>query len=447
MHPHAVAQRTPNQLRTGGGARAADTVIDSGFQRRGIPFSAPFLKYGGYDVDADVLAEATAVAQSIYFWNLVVMQWFSLLAVRARRRSIVQQDPIFDPRTRNLRLFGAMAFALGFGIFFHYLPFFQRVFLTRGIAAELFFVPLGYGAGILALDEARKAANRRWPGSWLARVAWSSGVHEEKIVSPAAFQKRGREEFEQGPSPGKRAKTFALAEAQREPPVSLPTPVPTPNFSSALAQQQQRALEAMMSGALEREDIEMDMDGGVAMDPNIVSNPMHPWNAAGISAPSMSHQLSNSASSSSNGSSMPGTPLDMPFNEQWMPNATAQAVPPYKYPSPSNPTSFTDLNGCTHVFSSSPPLSVYPPPPPTPTSGTFERANPMDTLGFPAHAWGAAVHHQSPSKSAGVLRMEPSMGAGAGIPRDDTVRELQMPTYGWDVPRQANTLNMGAHLI
>ncbi|BGP49912.1 hypothetical protein JCM10450v2_005817 [Rhodotorula kratochvilovae] len=124
-----------------------------GFHRRGIPFSALWLNL-------------------IYFWNLVVMQWFSLLAVRTRRRSIVQQDPLFDPHTRNLRLFAAMAFALCLGIFFHYLPFFQRVFLTRGIDAELFFVPLGYGAGVLALDEARKAANRRWPASWLARVAW-----------------------------------------------------------------------------------------------------------------------------------------------------------------------------------------------------------------------------------------------------------------------------------
>ncbi|BGP41750.1 hypothetical protein JCM10450v2_005816 [Rhodotorula kratochvilovae] len=263
--------------------------------------------------------------------------------------------------------------------------------------------------------------------------------------SPVAFQKRGREEFEQGPSPGKRVKTFALAEAQREPPVSLPTPVPTPHYSTTLAQQQQRALEAMASGAIDREDVEMDMDGGASTDP---SNPTHPWNAAGMTAPGMAHQFSNSESSSSNGSSLPGTPLDMPFNEQWMPgHAGAQAVPSHKFPSQSNPTSFTDMNGCTHVFSSSPPLSVYPPPPPTPTSGTFEHANPMDTLGFPAHAWGAAVHQQSPSKAAGVLCMEPTMGAGAALPRDDTVRELQMPTYGWDVPRQASTLNMGAHMI
>lgn len=36
-----------------------------GFHRRGIPFSALWLKYGNYDVDPDLLAEATNHAQSV----------------------------------------------------------------------------------------------------------------------------------------------------------------------------------------------------------------------------------------------------------------------------------------------------------------------------------------------------------------------------------------------
>jgi len=87
-----------------------------GFHRRGIPFSALWLKYGGYDVDPDLLAEATSVAQSIYFWNLVVCQFASLLATRTRRLSIVQQDPLFNPKTRNPRLGGAMACSLLIGM-------------------------------------------------------------------------------------------------------------------------------------------------------------------------------------------------------------------------------------------------------------------------------------------------------------------------------------------
>ncbi|GAA6003245.1 cation-translocating P-type ATPase [Rhodotorula paludigena] len=141
-------------------------------ERKGISFSALWLKYGNYDVDANVLAEAISTAQSVYFFNLIVVQWFNLLATRTRRRSIFQQDPLFNPRTRNLVIFPAMALALLLGLFFSYPPFFQRILSTRSIDIELFFLPLGYGVALLALDEARKAANRRWPAGLLARCAW-----------------------------------------------------------------------------------------------------------------------------------------------------------------------------------------------------------------------------------------------------------------------------------
>ncbi|GAA6030385.1 hypothetical protein JCM8097_009082 [Rhodosporidiobolus ruineniae] len=145
-----------------------------GFHRGGIPFSALWLKYGGYDVDPDYFNERLAVAQSIYFWNLVIMQWFNLLSTRTRRLSIIQQDPLFHPATRNLRLFAAMALSLVLGIFFSYVPFFQRVFDTRGKGLQVyhFFLPMAYGIGLLALDETRKWSVRRWPTGITAKLAW-----------------------------------------------------------------------------------------------------------------------------------------------------------------------------------------------------------------------------------------------------------------------------------
>ncbi|GAA5977314.1 hypothetical protein JCM10908_004936 [Rhodotorula pacifica] len=143
-----------------------------GFHRHGIPFSKLWLKFGNYDVDPVLLAEATNRAQSIYFFNLVIMQWFNLLATRTRRLSIFQQDPIFNPRTRNLRLFPAMLIALCLAVFFSYVPFFQKTFLTRGVAAEFYFLPMAYGIGLLSLDELRKWSARRWPKGLTARMAW-----------------------------------------------------------------------------------------------------------------------------------------------------------------------------------------------------------------------------------------------------------------------------------
>ncbi|KAK7001680.1 calcium ATPase [Favolaschia claudopus] len=142
-----------------------------GFERHGVPFTALYRKYGGYDVDPDLVSELTNRAQSLYFFNLVIMQWFNLLSTRTRRLSLFQQNP-FAPATRNLFLFPAMLIALGLACFFSYVPGIQKVFLTRGISAEFFFLPMAYGSVVLFLDEMRKLWNRTHPSSFLAKIAW-----------------------------------------------------------------------------------------------------------------------------------------------------------------------------------------------------------------------------------------------------------------------------------
>ncbi|KAL8280473.1 hypothetical protein RQP46_007121 [Phenoliferia psychrophenolica] len=142
-----------------------------GFARSGIPFSKLWLQYGGYDVDPDLLASATNRSQTIYFFSLIVMQFFNLLSTRTRRLSIITQNP-FSRNTGNFYLFPAMAISLCVGIFFAYIPAIQRVFLTAQIPAYMFFVPLGYGVGLLLLDESRKFWVRTHPKSFLAWIAW-----------------------------------------------------------------------------------------------------------------------------------------------------------------------------------------------------------------------------------------------------------------------------------
>ncbi|KAK0207703.1 hypothetical protein IW262DRAFT_1498522 [Armillaria fumosa] len=142
-----------------------------GFQRNGVSFSALWLKYGDYDADPALVQELTNKAQSIYFFNLVIMQWFNLLATRTRRLSLFQQNPL-GSKTRNVFIFPAMAAALTIACFFSYIPWFQKVLLTRGVKVEFYFLPIAYGIGMLFLDEARKWLNRRRPSSFLARISW-----------------------------------------------------------------------------------------------------------------------------------------------------------------------------------------------------------------------------------------------------------------------------------
>lgn len=83
-------------------------------QRRGIPFSAMVLKFGNLDPQYDpaFVTEITNHASSIYFVNLVVIQFFNLLATRTRHLSIFQQPPLFNKQTQNPLLFAAMAWSL-----------------------------------------------------------------------------------------------------------------------------------------------------------------------------------------------------------------------------------------------------------------------------------------------------------------------------------------------
>ncbi|KAJ5369674.1 uncharacterized protein N7496_005766 [Penicillium cataractarum] len=143
-------------------------------QRNGIPFSDLWFKFGEIPagIDVDFYNARVNEASSIYFINLVIMQWFNLMAVRTRHLSIFQHPPAFNKETQNLYLFPAIVFSLGIAVIWLYIPSLQTVLSTSGIPVEHFFLPAALGLGLLCLDEGRKAAVRRWPKGSFAKMAW-----------------------------------------------------------------------------------------------------------------------------------------------------------------------------------------------------------------------------------------------------------------------------------
>ncbi|KAG8712443.1 hypothetical protein FRC11_000131 [Ceratobasidium sp. 423] len=136
-------------------------------QRNGVPFSDLVLGFGNWPtLDNEKLNKA----QSVYFFTLVIMQWGNLLATRSRKLSIFQHKP-----SGNWYIFPAMICALVIGIFFSYVPFFQKTFLTRGVPVEHYFLPVAFGLGLLLLDETRKFMVRKYPNGVLAKLAWNCG--------------------------------------------------------------------------------------------------------------------------------------------------------------------------------------------------------------------------------------------------------------------------------
>ncbi|GAW12866.1 hypothetical protein ANO14919_022370 [Xylariales sp. No.14919] len=143
-------------------------------QRNGIPFSQLWFAFGKIPdgVDPDYYTEKLNIASSIYFVNLVVMQWFNLLAVRTRRWSIFQHPPAFNKRTQNLYIFPAILFALSMAILWLYIPQLHPILGTLPVPVEHWFLPFAFGSFILLFDEARKFIVRKYPKSFVGKMAW-----------------------------------------------------------------------------------------------------------------------------------------------------------------------------------------------------------------------------------------------------------------------------------
>lgn len=145
-------------------------------QRNGVPFSALWFSYGDFSrvpvLTSDEVTSHLNVASSIYFVNLVVMQWFNVMALRTRRLSIFQHPPVGKRATQNLYLFPAILFALVIVFIFCYIGDVQNVIASAQVPVIHWFLPMAFGLGLLGLDEMRKFGVRRWPRGFLARIAW-----------------------------------------------------------------------------------------------------------------------------------------------------------------------------------------------------------------------------------------------------------------------------------
>ncbi|OAR00160.1 hypothetical protein LLEC1_01994 [Akanthomyces lecanii] len=143
-------------------------------ERKGIAFKDLWFSFGKVPsyVTEDYYNARLTEASSIYFVNLVVMQWFNLMAVRCRRLSIFQHPPAFKKATQNLYLFPAILFALSMAFLWCYPPAIQRVIVTAPVPVEYWFLPFAFGIYIILIDEARRFFVRKYPNGLLAWAAW-----------------------------------------------------------------------------------------------------------------------------------------------------------------------------------------------------------------------------------------------------------------------------------
>ncbi|WPH03057.1 Hypothetical protein R9X50_00593100 [Acrodontium crateriforme] len=135
-------------------------------QKNGVTFSSMWFSYATpTNVSPDEYNNVMNIASSIYFVNLVVMQWFNIFAVRTRRRSILSHQI-------NWYIFPAVVFALLVAILFLYVPKFHSVLGTATVPVQFWFLPMAFGMCWLLMDEGRKYIVRNYPKSFVAKCAW-----------------------------------------------------------------------------------------------------------------------------------------------------------------------------------------------------------------------------------------------------------------------------------
>ncbi|PRT56644.1 Sodium/potassium-transporting ATPase subunit alpha-1 [Wickerhamiella sorbophila] len=143
-------------------------------QRSGLYFSDLWFKFGQVPahMTPERYNEILKVASSIYFSNLVIMQWFVSMAARTRRMSVFTHPPLFNKNTQNWRIFVTIPFSFAIIWIFCYPKDVQQLFYSADIPVEHWFLPMALGLGLLSMDEIRKCLVRRYPNGLLAKCAW-----------------------------------------------------------------------------------------------------------------------------------------------------------------------------------------------------------------------------------------------------------------------------------
>lgn len=143
----------------------------------GIPLDHIFFTYANYgtnppiDKTPDQLLSIQQTGQCIYYVALCIMQFFNLLSSRTRYASFFKHNPFFG-KTRNLSILYGILVSAFVGLFITLIPWFNSVFKTQPVPVQYVCPALGLGAALFLFDELRKFYIRRFPNSFLAKIAW-----------------------------------------------------------------------------------------------------------------------------------------------------------------------------------------------------------------------------------------------------------------------------------
>jgi len=117
------------------------------------------------------LTTMTSVAQCVYYCSVCLFQFFNFFATRTRYTSIFEHNPFWG-KGQNWYVFGSMIISVGIQLIITKIVWFNQVFSTGPVPAKYIMPTLGFGMLWLIIDELRKLCVRKFPRSFIAKIAW-----------------------------------------------------------------------------------------------------------------------------------------------------------------------------------------------------------------------------------------------------------------------------------
>ncbi|CAF1216379.1 unnamed protein product [Adineta steineri] len=147
------------------------------YSSQGIPLNSIFFTYANYSKNPPIaktpeeLLIIQQTGQSIYYVALCVMQMFNLLATRTRHISFFNHNPFFG-KGRNWTILLGILFSTIVCVIVVRVPWFNSMFKTEPVSIKYICPALAFGVALFLFDEIRKYLVRRYPKSFLAKMAW-----------------------------------------------------------------------------------------------------------------------------------------------------------------------------------------------------------------------------------------------------------------------------------
>ncbi|CAF0772610.1 unnamed protein product [Adineta ricciae] len=144
---------------------------------KGISLNQIFFTYADYtnnppaNKTVDELTLIQQNGQCIYYVALCMMQFFNLLSSRTRYVSFFQHNPFYG-KGKNLTVIFGILFSTCVGLVITLIPWLNHIFKTHPVPVRFVCPALGFGTALFLLDELRKYLVRRFPNSFLAKMAW-----------------------------------------------------------------------------------------------------------------------------------------------------------------------------------------------------------------------------------------------------------------------------------